>query len=130
LLIQTAKRNGIALDHSVKLALSERLRRAMARWSMEPLEVGSLSEAESLISLVRDAPFETDLWDIQNTYYELMRTITDLKPGTTSATWLRLFRTMGDSIGIAVPQIIPPAAERRLAVVALPQPQLSVLAEC
>jgi alpha-amylase/alpha-mannosidase (GH57 family) len=133
LLIQTAKRNGIALDHSVQLALSDRLERAMARWSGEPLEVRNLTEAESLISLLRVAPFEADLWGVQNTYYELMKAITRLKPGTASGAWLRLFRSVGDNLGIAVPQILSPAGEKKPTVVSLPRtpiPQLSVPAEC
>ena len=134
LLIQTAKRNDIPLDHSVKLALSERLRCAMARWSAKPLEVRNLTEAESLISLLHDAPFETDLWDVQNTYYDLMKAIQHTKPGAASGPWLRLFRSLGDSLGIAVPQIIPPpAAEKKPTVVFLPQApplQLSISAEC
>jgi alpha-amylase/alpha-mannosidase (GH57 family) len=133
LLMRTAKRNGIALGHSVRLALSERLRRAMAQWSVEPLEVRNLTEAESLVSLLHDAPIEADLWDAQNTYYELMKTISRLKPGTATGTWLHLFRSLGDSLGIAVPQIIVPAGEKKFTAVPLPQPlqpQLSVSAEC
>jgi len=133
LLIQTARQNGIALDHSAKIALSERLKRAMDRWSIEPFEVRYLAESESLISLLRDAPFEADLWDVQNIYYGLIKRIKHLKPGSASGTWLRLFRSLGDSLGIAMPQIIPPSPERKFPVVSLPQapqPQLSVSAEC
>jgi hypothetical protein len=105
----------------------------MARWSLEPLEVRNLTEAESLISLLRDAPFESDLWGVQNTYYELMKAIKHVKPGTASGTWFRLFRSLGDSLGIAAPQIIARAPEKKLMVVSLPQapqPQLIVSAEC
>jgi alpha-amylase/alpha-mannosidase (GH57 family) len=132
-LIHTAKRSGIALDYSVKLALSESLKRAMADWSENPLDVRKLTEAESLISLLREAPFETDLWDVQNSYYRLMKTITCPKAGTASATWLRLFRSAGESLGIAVPQMILPTAEKIVAVVPMPQlpaPQLTIVAEC
>jgi len=133
LLMRTAKRNGIALGHSVSLAFSERLKGAMTRWFGEPLEVRNLTEAESLISLLHDAPIETDLWDVQNAYYELMKTISRLKPATATSTWLHLFRSLGDSLGIAVPQITLPASEMKFAVISLPQapqPQLSVTAEC
>jgi alpha-amylase/alpha-mannosidase (GH57 family) len=132
-LIQTAKGSGIALDNSVKAALSERLERMMARWSGEPLELRNLSEVESLISLLRDAPFEADLWDVQNAYYELMGVITRLQPETASGAWLQLFRSLGESLGIAVPEIIVPGGEKKFTVVSLPQApiaELSVPAEC
>jgi hypothetical protein len=132
-LIHTANQSGIALDYSVKVALSERLKRAMADWSADPLDVRKLTGAESLISLLREAPFETDLWDVQNSYYRLMKTITRPKAGTVSAAWLQLFHRAGERLGIAVPQMILPTAEKTIAVVPLPQlpaPQLTIVAEC
>jgi hypothetical protein len=133
LLIQMAERSAIALDHSVKVALSERLELTMALWSGAPFELRNLSEVEPLISLLRAAPFEADLWEAQNTYYELMKAITRSKPGTVSDTWLQLFRSLGDSLGIAVPQIFRSAVgEKNFPVFSLPQApqlQLSISAE-
>jgi len=132
-LIQTAKGSGIVLDSSVKAALSERLERMLSRWSGEPLELRNLSQVESLVSLLRKAPLETDLWEVQNTFYTLMDAIMRLHAETTSNNWQQLFRSLGENLGIAVPEIIFPASEDKHTVAALPQApmvELSISAEC
>jgi hypothetical protein len=134
LLIETAGQTGIALDHSAKLALRERLGRTMNRWSIDPFELQTLSELDLLIPLLRALPFEADFWDAQNTYYELMKAITQLKPAAASDTWLQLFRNVGDNLGIAVPHIFRVSAnekkladDKELSALSVPQqPQFQV----
>ena len=60
---------------SVNVALRERLERTMNRWSIDPFEVQTLSELELLIPLLRAVSTEADLWQAQNTYYELMKAL-------------------------------------------------------
>ena len=56
-----------------------------------------------------------------------MKRIMHLKPETPSDTWLQLFRSLGDSLGIAVPQVFLPAGEKKFAVASVPQePQLQL----
>jgi hypothetical protein len=134
LLIETAGETGIALDHSAKLALRERLDRTMNRWSIDPFELQTLSELDLLIPLLQSLPFEADFWDAQNTYYELMKAIMQLKPAAVSDAWLQLFRNVGDSLGIAVAEICRVSADekkladdRKLSVLCVhPQPQFQV----
>ena len=55
-----------------------------------------------------------------------------MKLGTPGEVWLQLFRSLGDSLGIAVPQMFPSAREERFAVASVPQApemQLSAFAE-
>jgi alpha-amylase/alpha-mannosidase (GH57 family) len=132
LLIEMAAPRGIALDQSVKGALWERLERTMRRWSVDSFELQTLSELELLIPLLRAAPFEADLWDAQNTFYELMKATTRLKTSGASETWLQLFCSLGESLGIAVSQTFLPAGENKFTVECVPhvpELQLSASAE-
>ena len=133
LLMKTAAQTGIALDDSVNSALREGLDRTMHGWSRDPFALQKLSELERLIPLFRAAPLKPGgLWQAQNTYYELMKKITHMKPGVPSDAWLQLFRSLGDSLGIAVPQIFPSAVEKKMSATSVPQApqlQLSVHAE-
>jgi len=100
-LLDTAGQYGITIDSSIKSAFHERLHRVMDRWSRNPLELEALTQLEPLVGLARVAPFEADLWQAQNTYYEVMTTVASVKPSHLSAPWLQKFRQLGDSLGIA-----------------------------
>ncbi len=133
LLMKIATQTGTALDDSVKLALRERLDRTMDGWSRDPFALPKLSELERLIPLFRAAPLKPGgLWQAQNTYYELMKQITHMKLGTPSDPWLQLFRSLGESLGIAVSQIFVSIVEKKMSVNSVPhepQLQLSVSSE-
>ena len=130
LLIQVAAQSGIAVDGSVKLSLRERLDRSMHRWSSDPFVLQTLSELATLVPLVRNAPFAPDLWEAQNTYCKVMNAIQRLNETSPSETWVQLFRTLGESLGIAVPQIsCGTAIEKKFPAACAPQAlelQLSV----
>jgi alpha-amylase/alpha-mannosidase (GH57 family) len=127
-LMKTATQTGIALDDSVKSALREGLDRAMDGWSKDPFALQKLSELERLIPLFRAAPLKpAGLWQAQNTYYGLMRQIARRKVETPSDTWLQLFRSLGDSLGIAVPQTFLATGEKKMSGISVPQePQLQL----
>ena len=130
LLIQVAAQSGIAVDGSVKLSLRERLDRTMDRWSSDPFVLQTLSELATLVPLVRNAPFAPDLWEAQNTYCKVMNAIQRLNETSPSETWVQLFRTLGESLGIAVPRIsCGTAIEKKFPAACAPQAlelQLSV----
>ena len=128
-LIESATQKGIALDGSVKLALRGRLDRTMNRWSIDPFEVQTLSELEVVIPILRAVSFEGDLWEAQNTYFELMKAIAPLKPDSIGKTSFELFGRLGKSLGIAVPEAVVPAAENKLPVISVPPaPELQLSA--
>src|SRR6266542_1084484 len=104
LLLDTAGQYGINIDSSIKSAFHERLDRVRDRWARNPLELEALTQLEPLVALARVAPFEADLWQAQNTYYEVMTTVASLKLSHLSAPWLQEFRKLGDCLGIAVPE--------------------------
>jgi len=121
-LMKMAAQTGIALDDSVKSALRERLDRTMDAWSRDPFALQKLSEVERLIPFFRAAPLKpAGLWQAQNTYYQLLKEIMDMKVGTPDDTWRQLFRSLGESLGIAVPQMFLPAEEKKFNVASVPQ---------
>ncbi len=71
----------------------------MNRWSTDLLDLQTLSELELLIPILQAAPVEADLWDAQNSYYELMKAMTGSKLDSLSETWLQLFRSVGAGLG-------------------------------
>jgi hypothetical protein len=128
-LIESATQKGIALDGSVNMALRGRLDRTMNRWSMDPFEVQNLSELEVLIPLLRVVSVEADLWQAQNTYYEVMRASVYCKPGSVGNASVQLFRRVGHSLGIAVPETFLPAIEKIVPVISVPYaPELQLTA--
>jgi len=95
----------------------------------------AIGEAVSLvqalgISLVRAVSVEDDLWQAQNTYYELMEMIAPLKLESPGHLPVELFRKVGHSLGIAVPEAVDPAIDKRvISMPHSPELQLSAAAE-
>jgi alpha-amylase/alpha-mannosidase (GH57 family) len=128
LLIEMAAPRGVALDYSVKMALRQRLLRTMNRWSTNLFDLQTMSELEMLIPILQTALVEADLWDAQNTYFELMKTITPSKLESLSDTWLQLFRSVGAGLGIAVPQNFACTSEEGLELIPISPPELQLSA--
>jgi len=110
LLLGTAKRYGISIDASIESVFRERLDLLMKAWASNPLELTTLTRLQPLVSLLRIPPFEADLWEAQNTFYEVMTAISSLKPTHLTDAWLQRFRHLGDQLGIAVSPEFPAAA--------------------
>jgi alpha-amylase/alpha-mannosidase (GH57 family) len=131
-LIETAMQKGITLEGPVTVALRERFDRTMNAWSIDPFDIQCLRELEVLIPLLRAVSVKADLWQAQNTYYELMRALKRLNPASVSHTSLQLFRRLGLNLGIAVPEPFLAAIEKEVPVISVPQApelQLSISAE-
>jgi hypothetical protein len=131
-LIESAIQKCIVLDGSVNVAIRERLDRTMNRWSIDPFDLQTLSELQVLIPLLRTVSDEAELWQAQNTYYELMRRIKHLRLSGISNTSIQLFRGLGNSLSIAVPETSLLAVEKEVVVISVPQApelQLSASAE-
>ena len=128
LLIEMAAPRGVTLENSVKTALRQRLHRAIDRWSTDLFNLQILSDLQLLIPILKAGLVEADLWDAQNTYYELMKGITSSKLHAPSEEWLQLFRNVGAGLGIAVPQNFACAGEERLELTPVPPPELQLSA--
>lgn len=104
-LLKTATGQAISLDASVKSAFSERLDKLTERWTINPFALETMAQLESLISLMRTAPFEADLWKAQNAYYALMVQVSLLKSSHLGSQWLHRFFSLGECLGMAGPQL-------------------------
>lgn len=99
-LLKTAKGQAIALDASVKSGFNERLNQLIERWAMDAFALEPMAQLESLISLMRSATFEADLWKAQNTYYDVMVQVDSLASCDLSSQWLDRFVSLGDCLGM------------------------------
>jgi len=75
-LLREAARSGVVFD---KAGLGYALARAIARRADEfrerPDEIGLLQELAAAVGLARELPFEVDVWQAQNIYYDLLQSI-------------------------------------------------------
>ena len=110
-LLETAHRQGISLDHTLAATFQRRLQTTVERWQKAPLKLEALSLLQPLVSLIRVAPLDVDLWTAQNSFYETMSSIACLSPDCYTPEWLREFQNLRDSLGI-VGQLQPQQTTR------------------
>jgi hypothetical protein len=67
---------------------------------MDTFALEPMAQLESLISLMRSATFEADLWKAQNTYYDVMVQVASLASCDLSSQWLDRFVSLGDCLGM------------------------------
>jgi hypothetical protein len=103
-LLQSAGKQGISLDPSLRSKLSDRLDQLMRVWAKDPFDTESLQQLERLVSAMSALPFEADLWKAQNTYCQLRVAIMDLNSSKIDPQWMDAFSTLGDRLGVAVPR--------------------------
>jgi hypothetical protein len=101
-LLDTARQHGINLDSSLQTVFRQRLEDLMQRWAENPLRLGVLDQLMPLVSLMRCPPFEGDLWNAQNAFYELMKAINPLPSIDLDARWINHFQALGEALGVAV----------------------------
>src|SRR5262249_38772522 len=71
-LLKTAFQNGVEIDASIKSTLRQRLDLLMKNWVKDPLSPRTLVQLDDLASLMREQPFEADLWKAQNLFCEFL----------------------------------------------------------
>jgi alpha-amylase/alpha-mannosidase (GH57 family) len=104
-LLNAAKQDGIGLEESpLSGALRRRLDTVLRRWQRKPADLSTLQTLESLVQLAHVAPFQVDLWEAQNQYYELLQTISANSHLYVDRTWLGHFHKLGDKLGVAPSQ--------------------------
>ncbi len=101
-LLDTAKRDGVGLtDSSLSPALHQRLDALLRRWQRKPADLATLHTLESLVKLAQVPPFDVDLWEAQNQYYQLLQTISSNSHLYVDRNWLGHFHKLGDELGVA-----------------------------
>jgi hypothetical protein len=111
-LLDTAARQHVNLDSAgLEVALRQRLNAAVEQWARKPADLHLLELAESVASLARVVPFEVNLWNSQNVYYELVQAAqARIRPGNGADELLERITGMGERLGLAASAITPPQA--------------------
>jgi len=104
-LLDTAARQHINLDTAgLEFALRQRLTAVVEQWARKPADLHLLELAESVASVARVVPFEVNLWNSQNVYYELVQAVSSqarLRPGNGADDLLERLAGMGERLGLA-----------------------------
>jgi uncharacterized protein DUF3536 len=104
-LLETAKRDCVNLsESSLNPSLRHRLDTLLRRWRRKPADLATIQALESAVLLAKVAPFNVDLWEAQNQYYELLQTISSTSHFHVDRTWLGHFHKLGEELGVAPSQ--------------------------
>lgn len=109
-LLREAKRSGVTLDaEGLSYALSRTIRRISETFQLTPEDRALLAQLDAAVGLMRDLPFEVDVWHAQNVYYELLQSVypqmkAEAEAGYADAhAWVRLFRALGAKLRFRLP---------------------------
>jgi alpha-amylase/alpha-mannosidase (GH57 family) len=108
MLLETAKLEGVSLDvATLEFALRKNLERMAERFVADPA-VDLLQQLDRAASLLRDLPFNVDLWKVQNAYYRLLEeSYPNMQQRSEQGdepaqAWTHAFRAVGKKLGIKV----------------------------
>jgi uncharacterized protein DUF3536 len=107
-LLEAAQREHVNLDGAgLSYALRASLDLMMQSFQAEPAAQERLEKMEAVIGMVRRLPFEVNLWRIQNIYYQMLRQVRpefQARGDEEARTWLAHFDSLGEKLGICVPE--------------------------
>jgi hypothetical protein len=121
LLQEAQERNTRILDAQVSFVAKNRLERLMTELAAEPGEVERMRALARLSELLMPLPLGLNLWKVQNTYWEMSKTILSGFQQRASAgdpraaEWVGQFRGLGEQLGFAVKHIESAAPELKMA---------------
>jgi hypothetical protein len=107
-LLEEKEALGVALDaKGLSYALQHALERLVEDLRSEPEDLELLRRIEGTVALAGQAPFEIDLWRVQNGCYELRRSVYPRqreKAGedASAAEWVRLFEALAERLAVRV----------------------------
>ena len=109
-MLSLAKSDGVHLEtHALRYLTDQRMKRAMVELHARPLELGSLENALTLSRTLRELPFELNLWQAQNIWYDTLtrseRFLLGLDAAAAEA-WKHTFDELGHNLSIAVEQLV------------------------
>jgi alpha-amylase/alpha-mannosidase (GH57 family) len=121
-LISLAKSDGVVLEsHALRYLTDQHMKRAMVQLHAKPLESGNLDHALTLARTLRELPFELNLWQAQNIWYDTLTRSNRFLLGLDAASaevWRANFLELGRQLSIAVEQLV--VEEGSLAIPPLP----------
>jgi hypothetical protein len=109
MLMEEAKLEGVVLDTpTLEYVLRQTIERLADQFVVNPADLALLQKLEAAVNLARSLPFEVNLWEPQNRYYEILkgvysnfRTWSDQGDENAKA-WNRLFCSLGEGLSIRV----------------------------
>jgi len=112
-LLDAAQRERVTLDSAgLSYALRHSLERMIQRLQAGPAELEPLERLEAVVDLVRSLPFEVDLWEVQNRYYQMLQQVRpefQARDDDAGRIWLAHFDRLGEKLRILVLAPLPPA---------------------
>ncbi|MBV9080162.1 MAG: DUF3536 domain-containing protein [Elusimicrobia bacterium] len=107
MLVGEARELRIPLDTAgLGFAVQKNLTRMMEQLWADPEDVELLSQMENAIQLVKQLPFEVNLWYVQNNYYELVQRVypeqkIKAEAGEEpAAAWIKPFLALGEKLDV------------------------------
>jgi hypothetical protein len=109
-LISLAKSDGVVLEsNALRYLTDQHMKRSMVRLQAKPLELDSLDHALTLARTLRELPFELNLWQAQNIWYDILikshRFLIGVE-ATAAEHWRETFLELGRQLSIAVEQLV------------------------
>jgi alpha-amylase/alpha-mannosidase (GH57 family) len=109
-LISLAKSDGVVLEtHALRYLVDQHMKRAMVLLHGKPLDTINLDHALTLARTLRELPFELNLWQAQNIWYDTLtkssRFLLGLEASAAEA-WRDHFLELGRQLSIAVEQLV------------------------
>ncbi|HEX6902406.1 MAG TPA: DUF3536 domain-containing protein [Thermoanaerobaculia bacterium] len=107
-LLEEKEALGVALDaKGLSYTLQHTLERLAERLLEEPEDLELLRRVEGTVALTRQAPFDVDLWRVQNRCYELRRSVyprqqEKAEEDEAAAEWVRLFKALAERLAVRV----------------------------
>ena len=109
-LISLAKSDGVVLEtHALRYLTDQHMKRAMVHLHAKPLENNGVDQALALARTLRELPFELNLWQAQNIWYDTLTKSDRFLLGLESAAaeaWRTKFLELGRQLSIAVEQLV------------------------
>jgi alpha-amylase/alpha-mannosidase (GH57 family) len=109
-LLEEAKLEGVTLDAAtIEYALRRSIERMAKQFSTNPHDFSLLQRLNAILELTRSLPFMVNLWEPQNIYYEVLKTVYPesrdrAEQGDESAKmWVAYFASLGEKLYIRVP---------------------------
>ena len=99
----------VELDTSgLGYTLKQTIERLAEEFREQPTEVPLLQRLEAMVDLAHALPFEVDLWEVQNVYYELLQQVYPAlrdkrnRGDNEAQEWVGHFVSLGEALGIVV----------------------------
>jgi alpha-amylase/alpha-mannosidase (GH57 family) len=109
-LISLAKSDGVVLEaHSLRYLTDQHMKRSMVLLQAKPLEADNLDHALTLARTLRELPFELNLWQAQNIWYDTLTKSTRFLlalDAPAAVHWRANFLELGRQLSIAVEQLV------------------------